>query len=126
MLVLITSPRKLSASDDASAFVMNHPPLMRVAVINHLQQSLRFIDSDSQQLQEMPENQKVVHEMFVGAANLPADQIHFDNAGIITQLFETFVFDVTDEGKTAYHRCCYENLRGERGPWSEPLQILVA
>jgi hypothetical protein len=38
---------------------------------------------------------------------------------------ETFLWDPSDQGKPVYYATCYENAKGEEGPWSAIISTIV-
>jgi hypothetical protein len=50
------------------------------------------------------------------------DLLHFDFS---THTPHTFEFKESERGKTVYFRLCWENTRGQKGPWSEIISAII-
>ena len=97
---------------------LNYPPAFRIDKIGQSIHILRFSDPANPASRALPDGQHVMLERFVGAPNLPAENVNFGNADVITRVIADVEYSASDAGKTAYYRSCFLNTRGEKGPWS--------
>jgi hypothetical protein len=102
-----------------------HSPKMDVDKNEYLLQTLRITNPETPHTQAMPKGQKVVIEMYIGEAGLAPANIPFSVGFLATRFLHRINFSIADVSKTVYYRCCYENTRGEKGPWGEMISEVI-
>ena len=88
--------------------------------------TLRFSNPEDPHSKKMPKGQKIILRTAVGAADIPESEIPWSGTEIVTRFLHDVSYTVDDKGKTAYYSACYESNRGERGPWSDVIDAIVA
>jgi len=105
---------------------VNFAPQLVVDKISGGVHTLRFRNPEDPSSKKMPKGQRIILRTAVGANDIPEDQIQW--TGFLT--VKRFLYDVHytegDKGKTAYYNAYYESNRGERGPWGDVIDAIVA
>lgn len=55
----------------------------------------------------------------------PVSGAAIHNGRFVRRPVITVAYDETDRGKPAYYACCYENAKGEAGPWSPVVEAYI-
>ena len=105
---------------------VNFSPQLVVDKITVGVHKLRFSNPQDPGSKKMPKGQKVILRSAVGTANIPEDQIPWSGYETVKRFLHNVGFTAGDKGKTAYYSACYESNRGERGPWSDVIDAIVA
>ena len=105
---------------------VNFAPQVVVDKISGGMHTLRFINPEDPDSKKMPYGQKIILRTVVSTANLPEDQIPWSGSETVKRFLHEVSFTIGDKGKTAYYIACYESNRGERGPWSDIIDAIVA
>ena len=113
-----TVPTRIDAVDFSPQLVVD-----KISVGMH---KLRFINPEDPDSKKMPKGQKIILRTAVGAADIPDDQIPWGGSETVKRFLHDVNYTAGDKGKTAYYNACYESNRGERGPWSDIIDAIVA
>jgi len=105
---------------------MDHAPVMGLRSMGHTVHTLHFRNPATPDSQGQPKGQKIILEYFIGEPGLKPADIPYNRNRTVTRFLYMVMHDAKDVGKTIYYRCCYENTRGERGPHSNVLSLLIA
>ena len=100
-------------------------PLFIVNFIAHLLIKLKFINTDAPNSKKMPKGNKIYLEQYIGLPNLADENIVFGGGVNVSKAFYTMNFKDADSGKTLYLRGYYENRRGDRGPVSLIMNVII-
>lgn len=132
-------PKSVLTTDDRSALRLNlkkkgktrapkmkSSPLMSLDRIMHLSHRLRFKNPLTPDSFAMPYKQHIVVECYIGAAGIADKNITWGNAQDVTRFLFSKSFTDVDVTMTIYYRCCYENTRGERSPWSKVVKSAIS
>ncbi|MBL7128967.1 MAG: hypothetical protein ISS16_08280 [Ignavibacteria bacterium] len=108
---------------DAAGFA----PQLVVDKISGGVHTLRFRNPEDPASKKMPKGQKIILRTAVGTADIPESEIPWSQDRIVvTRFLHDVSYTAGDKGKTAYYNACYESNRGERGPWSDVIDAIVA
>jgi len=88
-------------------------------------QVLRVTNPQTPDTDAMPPNQKAELQTFVGAANIPDNNIAFVGLKTTSKHLNTVNFLPAQKGQTAYYRGRYVNPKGEQGPWSDVTSEII-
>ncbi|MBL7127903.1 MAG: hypothetical protein ISS16_02850 [Ignavibacteria bacterium] len=113
-----TVPTRINAVDFA--------PQLAVDEISVGMHKLRFSNPEDPHSRKMPRGQKIILRTAIAAADIPESEIPWSGSETVTRFLHDVNYTVDDKGKTAYYRACYESNRGERGPWSDIIDAIVA
>jgi hypothetical protein len=107
------------------AGVMDEGPTTTIESVKHVLHTLRFQNPKTPDSEEMPENQEIQLEIFVGEAGLTEDKITFGKSEKVTRFLYEVGFDPAQKGQTAYYRARYVNTRGQKSPPSDMMSEIV-
>ena len=113
-----TEPTRIDAVDFAPQLVVD-----KILVGMH---TLRFSNPEDPDSKRMPKGQKIILRKAVGIADIPDDEIPWRGTETVKRFLHDVSYTAGDKGKTAYYNACYESNRGERGPWSDVIDAIVA
>ncbi|MFC2092621.1 hypothetical protein ACFLSV_01860 [Bacteroidota bacterium] len=113
-----TEPTRIDAAGFAPQLVVD-----KILVGVH---TLRFSNPEDPHSKKMPKGQKIILRAAVAAADIPESEIPWGGNVTVTRFLHDVSYTVDDKGKTAYYTACYESNRGERGPWSDIIDAIVA
>ena len=116
--VFDTEPTRIDAVDFAPQLVVD-----QISVGVH---KLRFSNPEDPDSKKMPKGQKIILRKAVGTANIPDGEIPWSGSETVKRFLHDVSYTAGDKGKTAYYNACYESNRGERGPWSDVIDAIVA
>jgi hypothetical protein len=84
-----------------------------------------FYDQGQKRSKARPEGQRCAIIKWI-VSNIPPTSINdLTNTKSNTSTPFSLEFDESDRGKTVYFCLCWENTRGERGPWSEIQSAII-
>ena len=107
---------------DAAGFA----PQLVVDKISGGMHTLRFSNPEDPDSKKMPYGQKIILRTAVSTADIPEPDIPWSGSVTVTRFLHDVIYTAGDKGKTAYYNACYESTRGERGPWSDVIDAIVA
>jgi len=113
-----TVPTRIDAVDFA--------PHLVVDKISGGMHTLRFSNPKDPQRKKMPKGQRIILRTAVGAADIHESKIPWSGSETVTRFLHDVNYTVDDKGKTAYYNAYYESNRGERGPWGDVIDAIVA
>ncbi|MDR1223605.1 MAG: hypothetical protein LBL07_12120 [Tannerella sp.] len=87
--------------------------------------SLRFRDSDSVKSSAKPYGVHGGEIRWCILDHPPVTTEDLIHSEFSTRASRTFVFDENQRGKTVYFRLRWENMRGQKGPWSEIYSAVI-
>jgi len=100
-------------------------PVFIVNFIAHLLIKFKFINTDAPGSKKMPKGNRIYFEQYIGLPNLADKDIVFGSGVNVSKAFYTMIFKDGDSGKTLYVRAYYENRRGDRGPVSLIMSVII-
>jgi len=119
----VTVPDTEPTRIDAPGFA----PQLVVDKISGGMHTLRFSNPEDPDSKKMPYGQKIILRTAVSTADIPESEIPWNQDQItVTRYLHDISYTLDDKGKTAYYNACYESTRGERGPWSDIIDAIVA
>ena len=113
-----TEPTRIDAAGFAPQLVVD-----KISVGVH---TLRFSNPEDPHSKKMPTGHKIILRTAVGTADIPDSEIPWSGSETVTRFLHDVSYTSADKGKTAYYNACYESTHGERGPWSDIIDAIVA
>jgi len=104
---------------------VDFPPVISFDEIRNGIQVLRFQNPNTPDSNAMPPGQKIQMETFIGAANIPDNNVAFGNGIITGKHLYKVTFTPAQKGQTAYYRARYLTDSGKVGPWSDVVSEII-
>jgi hypothetical protein len=86
---------------------------------------LNFYDQGQKKSKAKPDGQHCAEIRWAMRDTPPASLKDLVNSSVDTHTPFTLEFDENERGKTVYFCLCWENTRGEKGPWSEIMSAII-
>jgi hypothetical protein len=86
---------------------------------------IHFYDQGQKTTKAKPEGQHCVEIKWAMLDTPPATISELVNSSVDTHTPFTLDFEENQRGKTVYFCLCWENTRGEKGPWSKIVGAIV-
>ncbi|MDR1983315.1 MAG: hypothetical protein LBQ28_00590 [Prevotellaceae bacterium] len=87
--------------------------------------TIHFYDQGSKKSKAKPAGQHGAEIKWAILESPPASLTELTNSGFDTHTPFTLEFDENQRGQTVYFCLCWENTRGEKGPWSEIVSAII-